>query len=199
MPAIAGVLLVMVYPLAVAFAFSLDRPVLAVALSLVSLAVLAGAAPRGRRAAVMVLLAFVVFIGIVAGRGTQLSYLPPIVINLGLAGWFGATLRAGREPLVSRFARIERGILEPDLDRYTRTLTWVWTAFFLTMAAVSATLATLPSPLAWTWFTAVGNWVCVAALFLGEYLYRRARFGRYAHAAPGELFALVRAQWRTPG
>ena len=46
---------------------------------------------------------------------------PPVIINLALAAWFGKTLGAGEEPIISWFARLARGDeLPPDLARFTR-------------------------------------------------------------------------------
>ena len=195
--AVAGVLLLIGYPLAVAFAISANQQALTVMLSLAFLGVLAWAMTPRWRAAAMAALAVVAVGALLSGHATQLSFLPSIAINLGLAGVFGATLRAGREPLVSRIARLERGTLDQRLLRYTRTLTMVWTAFFVAMAGISAALSTLSSLAAWAWFTAVGNWVCVAALLFGEFCYRRVRLARYPHASPAQVWALVRAKWRT--
>jgi len=133
---------------------------------------------------------------IAAGGGAALPYLPPVAVNLALAGLFGVTLRAGSESMISRFARLERGTLEPDLERYCRALTWIWTLFFVVMAALSAVLAALPDSTAWQWFSALGNWLCVAALFAGEWVYRRLRFAHYRHGSPLRLLALIRAKWR---
>jgi uncharacterized membrane protein len=191
-----GILLLVCYPLVVYVALAANRPGLAVALGTLSLALLAMAAPRRFRLVAMALLVLVAFMGFVAGMGTGLSYAPPVAINLGLAVWFGLTLRADREPMISRFARIERGALPPDLVAYTRRLTLAWTLFFLVMAGSSAALAALPSPVPWAWFTSFGNWACVAAMFFGEHIYRRKRLAHYAHASPMRVIALVRTQWR---
>jgi len=193
-----GVLLLVCYPFATYLALATNRPGLAIVLCMLSLALLAMAAPRRWRLVAIALLALVALIGFVTGLRTELSYAPPIIINVGLAAWFGMTLRERREPMISRFARIERGTLEPELAGYSRRLTLVWTLFFLAMAAISAALAVLQSAAPWAWFTAFGNWACVAALFFGEHLYRRKRFAHYAHASPMQLVALVRAQWRAP-
>jgi uncharacterized membrane protein len=194
-----GVLLLVCYPLAVYFALAANRPGVAIALGVSSLALLAMATPRRWRLVAIALVTLVALAGFGAGLGAQLTYLAPVIINLGLAAWFGVTLRAGREPMISRFARIERGTLQPDLVTYTRQLTFVWTLFFVAMAAISAALAALPSPAPWAWFTSLGDWLCVAALFFGELVYRRKRFAHYPHASPMRVFALVRAQWRAPG
>jgi uncharacterized membrane protein len=119
-------------------------------------------------------------------------FLPPIAINIGLALFFASTLSSGREPLISWFARVERGGLAPDLKVYTRCLTWIWVGFFLTMAAVSLVLAVTGPRMAWAWFTAVGNYLCVGMLFVGEYAYRRVRFSHYEHASPLRLLGIVR-------
>ena len=169
-----------------------------VALSLVSLAVLAFALPRRWRAVSAAVLAVLAAAAIMTGWGPQLSFLPPVIVNLTLMALFGMTLRHGAEPLIARFARFERGTLEPDLQRYTRSLTWLWTMFFLVMAAVSVVLAAMSWTAAWTWFTVAGNWVCVGVFFCGEYLYRRVHFAHYTHATPMQLLAIIRTQWRAP-
>jgi uncharacterized membrane protein len=121
----------------------------------------------------------------------------PVAINLALAGLFGSTLRAGSEPMIARFARAERGgVLEADLARYTRALTVVWVVFFLACALAAAWLWTRADSRAWLLFTTVGNYVAVAALFIGEYVYRRRRFAQYAHASPWVLWRHVRRVMR---
>jgi uncharacterized membrane protein len=117
-----------------------------------------------------------------------LVYAPPAVFNLALCAFFGATLCAGREPMISRFARIERGASLPaDLAKYTRILTVMWTAFFALMAGISITLALWASQMAWSLFTNLVNYLLVP-LFLGcEYVYRRFRYPHYRHASPAEF------------
>jgi len=113
----------------------------------------------------------------------------PVAVNLALAAWFASTLRAGHEPMITRFARAERGVLEVDLAAYTRALTWVWVALFVAVAVIDAVLAAAGTRVAWLAFTAAGGYLLVAALFLGEWVYRRRRFRHYRHASP---LALVR-------
>ena len=62
-------------------------------------------------------------------------------------------------------------------------------------AALAAWLA-YAWPVAWTWFVAVGNYIAVAALFGGEWLYRRWRFPQYVHASPLALARIVIGHWR---
>src|SRR5262245_7530797 len=70
-------------------------------------------------------------LGVAAVAPGLLLFVPPVAINLALCTLFARTLVAGREPLVSRFARLERGgQLPPELARYTLNLTRAWAGFF---------------------------------------------------------------------
>lgn len=121
-----------------------------------------------------------------------LLYVPPVAINLVLCWLFGRTLVRGRVPLIARFAMIEQGTLTPELERYTRVLTWIWTLLFAAAAAISAALALSGSRDAWSLFTNLLNYLAVAFLFLGEYVYRRVRWRRYRHHSPLQLLRNVR-------
>jgi uncharacterized membrane protein len=131
--------------------------------------------------------------------GTLLK-LPPIVINLALAAWFGMSLARGEEPVISWFARLVRGTeLAPDLARYTRISTLVWTSFFVISAVVAAGLALFASPQAWTVFANGVDYLLVGGLFVGEYVYRRVRFRHHAHAPFIEVVrAVARARGLSP-
>lgn len=109
--------------------------------------------------------------------------VPPVIIYAGLAAWFGRTLLPGRQPIISGFASLERGELEPVLARYTRRLTVMWSAFFAAMAVLSAALAVLADAETWSLFTNGVNYLLMALLFVGEYAYRRVRYSQYEHAS----------------
>ena len=119
-------------------------------------------------------------------------FVPPIVINLALAWLFGRTLVRGRVPLIARFAIMEQGTLSAELVTYTRTLTWLWTLLFVAAAGASLALALSGHRDAWSLFTNLLNYVLVAALFLGEFAYRRLRFRNYRHHSPLQLLRNVR-------
>jgi uncharacterized membrane protein len=121
-----------------------------------------------------------------------LLYAPPIAINAGLAAVFGLSLRPPREPVIARFARMEHAVLPEELCLYTRRLTAVWAALFAAMAGVALALALRGSLEAWSTFTNVVSYLLVAALFAGEYVYRRRRFRHYRHAGLRELVRNVR-------
>jgi uncharacterized membrane protein len=141
-------------------------------------------------AALVALIAYPFVAVLAIERGAALVvHAAPVAINLALAAWFASTLRAGREPMITRFARAERGVLEADLAAYTRALTWVWVALFVAVAMIDAVLAVEGTRVAWLAFTGAGGYLMAGALFLGEWVYRRWRFRHYRHASP---LALVR-------
>lgn len=114
---------------------------------------------------------------------TAVLYAPPVALYALLAGSFALSLRAGHEPLVSRFARLERGgELPADLARYTRVLTVLWIAFFIVMGTVSAALALSGPAERWSLFTNFVSYLLLGAFFLAEYLYRRLRYRHHRHA-----------------
>jgi uncharacterized membrane protein len=116
---------------------------------------------------------------------------PPVAIYLALGIWFGRTLLPGREPLISRFASLERGRLEPVLARYTRRLTALWSAFFVGMAIACATLAVLADGRTWSVFTNGVNYLLMAVLFFGEYVYRRLRYSAFRHASLPRMIRML--------
>lgn len=122
----------------------------------------------------------------------ELLYLPPIAINLALCWLFGRTLARGRRPLIARFAALEQGTLTNELASYARLITWLWTLLFALAALASVGLTLSGNRDAWSLFTNFINYGLVAALFLGEYGYRRLRFRNYRHQSLAELLRNVR-------
>ncbi len=126
--------------------------------------------------------------------------LPPVVLDLAVATWFGMSLAPGEEPLVSWFARLVRGVeLPPDLARYTRNSTIVWTVFLAGMAVVAAALALFATPQAWSLFANGISYLLLGGLFVGEFFYRRLRYPHHEHARLVEVIRkIVRAGALTP-
>ncbi|MGH8704455.1 MAG: hypothetical protein ACREUO_03450 [Burkholderiales bacterium] len=118
-------------------------------------------------------------------------YIPPVAINLGLCWLFGRTLAHGRTPLIARFAVMEQGALSNELAAYTRMLTWLWTLLFAGAALAALLLALSGNRDAWSLFTNLVNYLLVAALFLGEFAWRRLRYRNYRHRSPLELLRNV--------
>ena len=119
-----------------------------------------------------------------------LLFAPPVIINAVLAVFFGTSLRPGREPVISVFARLEQGgVLPPDLACHARSVTWIWTLLLAAIATLAMVLAIWASLETWSMFANVVDYALIAALFIGEYIYRRVRFRHYRHAS---LAALLR-------
>jgi uncharacterized membrane protein len=93
-------------------------------------------------------------------------------IYLFLLWLFGHTLMPGKEPLITRLARRVHGVLQPDLQTYTRRLTVAWCGFFAAQLAVSALLSEFASPGSWSFFVNLMNFPLLALMFTGEYFYR---------------------------
>ena len=149
----------------------------------------------GRTAAAGVAAAIAALLGaIVLYAPHVLLFAPPVIINATLAAFFGASLRAGREPVISVFARLEQGgVLPPDLARHARSITWLWTLLLAAMAALALALAILAPLEIWSLFANVVIYALIATLFIGEYLYRRVRFRHYRHASLAGLLRNVRS------
>ena len=122
-----------------------------------------------------------------------LLYAPPILIDTALALVFAASLRPLREPVITRFARMEHPTLPAELAIYTRRLTLAWATLFAAMAIVALWLALRGSLEAWSAFTNVVSYLLVAALFAGEHAYRRWRYRHLRHATLLELLRNVRS------
>lgn len=94
----------------------------------------------------------------------------PLVVLGWLAYSFGRTLLSGRVPLIERIARVRDPDLPPPLRRYTRRLTAVWCAYFLS-AALLASAAGLP-----LWWSSALIWAGAVILFVGEHWFRARLF-----------------------
>ena len=192
-------LIYLVYPILVHGVFVAGHPQFAAMLMVLALAGLCAWLPHGRWRWIAIASVAVLMSAIfVSQAALPLVFLPPVAINACLAIIFARTLLPGHEPIIARFARIERGRLEADLTSYARRLTWLWVVFFAVMAGISGALAAFGSRAAWAWFTGIGNYLCVGALLVGEYTYRRRRFSHYGHLSPLRLWDVVRAAMRRP-
>jgi uncharacterized membrane protein len=159
---------------------------------LVSLALLA--ASHGARTRVIWFV--IAAITVIAWRlfPSLLLFAPPAALNVAFGMFFATTLAHGREPRIATFARLERGgELPAELAAYTRRLTWIWTIFLFACAAIGIALAAFAPLAVWSAFVNVASYVAIAALFVGEYLYRRVRYRGYRH---GSLVALIRIVMR---
>ena len=129
-------------------------------------------------------------------QGAALAWavtLPPVLIDLALCWLFGRTLRRGAEPLITTFARhAHGGVLPPDLPAYTRRVTLAWTLLFAAMAVTAAWLAAFGPLRAWTLFVYAASPALVAALFLGEFAWRRVRFRHHPPQRLADMLQYLR-------
>lgn len=93
-------------------------------------------------------------------------------IHLGLAWWFGRTLRAGREPFITQLARRLHDPMQPTMVAYTRHVTLAWTIYFVSIAGTSFALFGFAPLAAWSLFANVLTPVSLVAMFIVEYLLR---------------------------
>ena len=127
----------------------------------------------------------------------RLAFLPPILIYVFVCWVFARTLLPGREPLVTRIARLVRdGELPEPLVEHTRRVTWLWAVVPAVMAAISLALARFAEPATWSLFTNVVSYLVLGALFLLEYLYRLLRYPAIRHDSPWQVAS--RLAWRAP-
>ena len=121
--------------------------------------------------------------------------LPPVLFNLAVGLYFARSLAPGRMPLIERIVRAlnEGQVHDPEVPAYARAWTRAWAGILLTLAAINAVLALLAEPKGlllsfglappvsvplelWSLFANLLNYLIVAVVFVGEYLYRSRRF-----------------------
>jgi uncharacterized membrane protein len=109
--------------------------------------------------------------------------------------WFGASLRPGREPVVTGFARRLRRTMPENVVCYTRQATIAWCIFFATQLAVSGGLLLLATESTWSTFVNLLNMPLVAAMALAEISYRLILF---RHAPRTRLIDMMAALRHVP-
>jgi len=130
---------------------------------------------RSLKAGIFVLVTTTIFllpVMAMEGIDRQLLYLLPVLINLTLAVLFGRTLLPGETPLITRFAILLSGRLEPGVPSYTRRVTWLWTLFLVLLALESILLALFAPLEVWSLFVNILNYLLAGLLFAGEYFFR---------------------------
>ena len=105
-----------------------------------------------------------------------LLYLPPILILFSLFILFSQSLSAGRTPLISRYAKLMGNKLDVRHLRYNRSLTIIWSCFFLLMIITSILLAIFSSMDTWSLFTHVISYFLITLFFIIEFMYRKHHF-----------------------
>jgi len=128
----------------------------------------------------------------------HLLLLAPPVLFVGLVAWFfGRSLRAPREPLITRIVaamdQCEPAQLPPSLYRYSRNLTAAWAVLLALLAVVNGVLALVAVPDGvldslghppawgvprehWSLIANLLNYGVVGGFFIGEYALRHRFF-----------------------
>jgi uncharacterized membrane protein len=201
--AIAGLLLA--YPLLAHYAALTAAGDLGALLAVLPLAAIAlGLSWRSpRRLALLALAGFVFALVLLADAWELLKQhfgwlflVQYVATHLALCLVFGHTLLGGRRPLCSRFAEaIEQRSLPASVNRYTRRLTAVWTAYFAVMAVASSVLFWLAPFTAWSVFANFLTPLCLLLMFLAEYAIRLRVLPHVKHAS---LLDSIRVFWQSP-
>jgi uncharacterized membrane protein len=113
-----------------------------------------------------------------ASIGLSLSHLrdglvlssgaPHALIYLALLSIFALSLLPGREPVVTYFARTIHGAISPEIEMYTRRVTWAWCGLFTLQVVGSALLLALAPIGWWSTFVNILNVPLIVAMMLGE-------------------------------
>ncbi len=112
--------------------------------------------------------------------------LLPVLVNAVLLAVALASLVAGR-PIVESLARLQVDSLSAAEVRYCRSVTWVWSAFFVLNGATISWLAIHGGREAWALYTGLVSYLLIGAVFVAEYVYRHYRFRRYLGAPTDAL------------
>ncbi len=140
-----------------------------------------------RRAWLLVMIAAIAVTGLLmqyGQLGLALEYgASHAAIYVFLAFLFGRTLIRGRVPFITLLARKVHGTLPPQMEAYTRSATLAWCIFFSGQLATSAALLTFAPLGFWSFFINLLNVPLLAAMFVGEYLYRVGIHPEFPHAS----------------
>jgi uncharacterized membrane protein len=118
---------------------------------------------------------------------TVTTRLIPSVVYLSLAALFAYTLRHPPS-LIERMVRLQFPEFKPGIAEYLRQLTWLWAAFFAVNSVACAALALSASERLWMTYTGFWIYLLMAALAIGEYVYRPLRFPGLDIPSPSSSF-----------
>ena len=118
-----------------------------------------------------------VLLALLALRPVLAAQAYPPLVSLCLAATFAWSL-AHPPTAIERIARLTTPDLSPDAIAYTRTVTKVWTIFFLANAAIASACAVWFPVAIWTLWTGLVSYLLIGILFAGELVVRRRRAQR---------------------
>ncbi|HIO50933.1 TPA: hypothetical protein EYN23_26760 [Candidatus Poribacteria bacterium] len=101
--------------------------------------------------------------------------MSPAIIHAGLLSIFSQSLAS--TPLIERFARLDFDDKPPpEIVVYCRKLTIIWALFFTANIAGCVWLAIYGDDATWVLYNGLIIYMLIAALLVGEYLWRRIAF-----------------------
>lgn len=142
--------------------------------------------------------------------------LVPVLLNAGMAWFFGGTLLPGRRPLVARAILAfegEQRLAQPGVARYARGLTWAWTVLLTLQALLMLVCATgaqpngvfarlglpAPLPLPEPWangYLHLGGFVVIGLFSVAEFAWRNWHLRHLPHDNPRQYFTKIVQNWR---
>jgi len=120
------------------------------------------------------------------------SAIPHALAYLSLLTVFATSLAPGRKPIITVLAQASRGTLSPALLRYTRRVTWAWCLFCAGQLGASLLLLLFAPVTVWSAFVNLCNLPLLAAMFCGEFVWRKWRHGSWPQERLTDGFRLAR-------
>ncbi len=120
------------------------------------------------------------------------SAIPHAIAYVSLLTVFAASLAPGRKPIITVFAEKSRGVLPPTVAMYTRRVTWAWCLFCSGQLAVSLLLLLFAPVTVWSGFVNLCNLPLLAAMFCGEFAWRKWRHGSWPRERLTDGFRMAR-------
>lgn len=101
----------------------------------------------------------------------------PILILSTLIYVFSRSLIFENTPIITQFADyIDEKPLNSDKKKYTRSVTIIWLAGFIYMFFQNIIASIWLSVEVWSWISNTGNYIIIALIMFGEFLYRNTKF-----------------------
>ncbi len=114
----------------------------------------------------------------------------PVMVNAVLFVTFARTL-AGDVSMIERYAQL----VEPNLSQperaHCRQVTQVWCGFFILNGAAAGGLAAFAPTAWWALYTGLLSYGLMGALFVAEFIVRKARFRRHGSGLHDRVFARI--------
>jgi len=126
------------------------------------------------------------------------SAIPHTIAYLSVLAVFAASLAPGRKAIVTVFAERSRGELPPAVVLYTRRVTRAWCLFCAGQLLGSLSLLLFAPAEVWSMFVNLLNLPLLAAMFCGEFAWRKWRHGAWPRERLTDGFRMAGRLKATP-